>query len=170
MNVKKGGQRGETMHGWDLDSYANRAKAFGWHTIEIDGHDVEAIDEAFGEAAAQQAQPTVIVAHTLKGKGVKEVEDKPNWHGKALDHPEEAIAELGGERPNPREGGNPAGRGPDPFRGGGGGGAAAVRGRGGCRAAGVGARRRGGDASCLRRRAGGARLDARRRGGARRRG
>src|SRR4029078_7950660 len=98
MNVKKGGQRGETMHGWDLDSYANRAKAFGWHTIEIDGHDVEAIEEAFGEAAAQQGQPRVIVAHTLKGKGVKEVEDKPNWHGKALDHPEEAIAELGGER------------------------------------------------------------------------
>src|SRR5580765_6144697 len=98
IDVNKWGQRGETMHGWDLDSYANRAKAFGWHTIEIDGHDVEAIDEAFGEAAAQQGQPTVIVAHTLKGKGVKEVEDKPNWHGKALDHPEEAIAELGGER------------------------------------------------------------------------
>jgi transketolase len=98
IDVNKWGQRGETMHGWDLDSYANRARAFGWHTIEIDGHDVEAIDNAYGEATAQQGQPTVIVAHTLKGKGVKEVEDKPNWHGKALDHPEEAIAELGGER------------------------------------------------------------------------
>src|SRR3954452_22021102 len=98
IDVNKFGQRGETMHGWDLDSYANRARAFGWHAIEIDGHDVEAIDEAYGEAAAQQGQPTVIVAHTLKGKGVKEVEDKPNWHGKALDHPDEAIAELGGER------------------------------------------------------------------------
>jgi transketolase len=98
IDVNKFGQRGETMHGWDLDSYANRARAFGWHAIEIDGHDVDAIDEAYGEAAAQQGQPTVIVAHTLKGKGVKEVEDKPNWHGKALDHPEEAIAELGGER------------------------------------------------------------------------
>jgi transketolase len=98
IDVNKFGQRGETMHGWDLDSYANRARAFGWHAIEIDGHDVVAIDEAFGDAAAQQGQPTVIVAHTLKGKGVKEVEDKPNWHGKALDHPEEGIAELGGER------------------------------------------------------------------------
>ena len=98
IDVNQLGQRGETMHGWDLDSYANRAKAFGWHAIEIDGHDVEAIDEALGEAAAQQGQPTVIVAHTLKGKGVKEVEDKPGWHGKALDHPDEAIAELGGER------------------------------------------------------------------------
>jgi transketolase len=98
IDVNKWGQRGETMHGWDLDSYANRARDFGWHTIEIDGHDVEQIDQAYGDALAQQGQPTVIVARTLKGKGVKEVEDKPNWHGKALDHPDEAIAELGGER------------------------------------------------------------------------
>jgi transketolase len=98
IDVNKWGQRGETMHGWDLDSYAARARAFGWHTIEIDGHDVEAIDRAYGEAAAQQNQPTVVIARTLKGKGVKEVEDKPGWHGKSLDHPEEAIEELGGIR------------------------------------------------------------------------
>jgi transketolase len=98
LDVNRLGQRGETMHGWDLDSYANKARAFGWHAVEIDGHDVEAIDRAYGEAAAQQGQPTVVVAHTLKGKGVKEVEDKGGWHGKALDHPEESIAELGGER------------------------------------------------------------------------
>src|SRR5689334_16995302 len=98
IDVNKFGQRGETMHGWDLDSYADRAHAFGWHAIEIDGHDVEAIDRAYGEAAAEQGKPTVIVARTVKGKGVKEVEDQPGWHGKALDHPEEAIAELGGER------------------------------------------------------------------------
>ena len=98
IDVNKLGQRGETMHGWDLDSYANRAKAFGWHTIEIDGHDVGAIERAYGEAASMQGVPTVIVARTVKGKGVKAVEDKPGWHGKALDNPEEAIAELGGER------------------------------------------------------------------------
>jgi transketolase len=98
LDVNRLGQRGETMHGWDLDSYADKARAFGWHAVEIDGHDVEAIDRAYGEAAAQQGQPTVIVARTLKGKGVKEVEDQPGWHGKALDHPEESIAELGGER------------------------------------------------------------------------
>jgi transketolase len=98
LDVNRLGQRGETMHGWDLDSYANKARAFGWHAIEIDGHDVDAIDRAYGEAAAQQGQPTVVVARTLKGKGVKEVEDKPGWHGKALDHPEESVAELGGER------------------------------------------------------------------------
>jgi transketolase len=98
LDVNRLGQRGETMHGWDLDSYANKARAFGWHAVEVDGHDVEAIDRAYGEAAAQQGQPTVVVARTLKGKGVKEVEDKGGWHGKALDHPEESIAELGGER------------------------------------------------------------------------
>ena len=98
IDVNKLGQRGETMHAWDLDSYANRAKAFGWHAIEIDGHDVDAVERAYGEAASMQGVPTVIVARTVKGKGVKAVEDKPGWHGKALDNPEEAIAELGGER------------------------------------------------------------------------
>jgi transketolase len=98
IDVNKFGQRGETMHGWDLDSYANRARAFGWHAIEVDGHDVAAVDRAYGEAVSMQGQPTVVVARTVKGKGVKEVEDKGGWHGKALDHPEEAVAELGGER------------------------------------------------------------------------
>jgi transketolase len=98
IDVNRLGQRGETMHGWDLDSYANRAKAYGWHAIEIDGHDVEAIDRAYSEAESTSGQPTVIVARTLKGKGVKEVEDQQGWHGKALDHPEQAIEELGGIR------------------------------------------------------------------------
>jgi transketolase len=98
IDVNRLGQRGETMHGWDLDSYANRAKAFGWHAIEIDGHDLAAIDEAYAEATKTTGQPTVIVAKTIKGKGVPEVEDKPGWHGKALDDPEHAIEELGGIR------------------------------------------------------------------------
>jgi transketolase len=98
IDVNRLGQRGETMHGWDLDSYANRARAFGWNAIEIDGHDVEAIDRAYAEASETKDAPTVIVAKTLKGKGVKEVENKPGWHGKALDNPEQAIEELGGER------------------------------------------------------------------------
>src|SRR5438874_3284454 len=83
IDVNRLGQRGETMHGWDLDSYANRAKAYGWHAIEIDGHDVEAIDRAYSEAESTPGQPTVVVARTIKGKGVKEVEDQPGWHGKA---------------------------------------------------------------------------------------
>jgi transketolase len=98
IDVNRLGQRGETMHGWDLSSYADRARAFGWHAIEIDGHDVEAVDRAYAEALETTGQPTVVIAKTKKGKGVKEVEDKPGWHGKALDHPEEAIEELGGVR------------------------------------------------------------------------
>jgi transketolase len=98
IDVNRLGQRGETMHGWDLDSYANRATAFGWHAIEIDGHDLAEIDRAYREATDTSGQPTVIVARTIKGKGVSEVEDKPGWHGKALDDPEHAIEELGGIR------------------------------------------------------------------------
>ncbi len=98
IDVNRLGQRGETMHGWDLNSYAKRAEAFGWHAIEIDGHDVEAIDQAYAEAIATKGRPTVIVARTVKGKGVKAVENQENWHGKALDDPEAAIEELGGIR------------------------------------------------------------------------
>ncbi len=98
IDVNRLGQRGETMHGWDLDSYADRARAFGWLAIEIDGHDVEAVDKAYAEAISTQGVPTVIVAKTIKGKGVKEVENQPNWHGKPLDDPDKAIEELGGER------------------------------------------------------------------------
>jgi len=86
------------MHGWDLDSYADRARAFGWKAIEIDGHDLAEIDRAYEEAASTTDQPTVVVARTIKGKGVPEVENKPGWHGKALDDPEHAIEELGGIR------------------------------------------------------------------------
>jgi transketolase len=98
VDVNRLGQRGETMHGWDLDSYARRAEANGWHAIEIDGHDVEAIDAAYAEALSVEGKPVAIVARTVKGKGVAAVEDKGGMHGKALDDPEEAIEELGGVR------------------------------------------------------------------------
>lgn len=98
IDVNRLGQRGETMVGWDLDTYRNRAVAFGWHAIEIDGHDVEAIDQAYAEAESTTGKPTVVIAHTIKGKGVKAVENQPGWHGKPLDNPDEAIEELGGVR------------------------------------------------------------------------
>ena len=98
LDVNRLGQRGETMHGWNLDSYVRRAEAFGWHAIAIDGHDVEAIDRAYAEAIGITDRPTVVVAKTIKGKGVKAVEDKGGFHGKALDDPQEAIDELGGVR------------------------------------------------------------------------
>jgi transketolase len=92
------GQRGETMVGWDLAVYAERARAFGWHAVIVDGHDVEAIDAAFAEALATNGKPTVIVARTQKGHGVAAVEDRNGFHGKPLDDPDAAIAELGGLR------------------------------------------------------------------------
>src|SRR5919204_915240 len=98
LDVNRLGQRGETMNGWRLERYVERAQAFGWHAIEIDGHDVEQIDRAYEEAAEVTGRPTLIVARTIKGKGVKAVEDKPGWHGKAIDDPTPAIEELGGVR------------------------------------------------------------------------
>ena len=98
IDVNRLGQRGETMNGWHVERYVARAEAFGWRAIEIDGHDVDEIDAAYAEATSATGRPTVVVARTIKGKGVKAVEDKPGWHGKALDDPEEAIEELGGLR------------------------------------------------------------------------
>ncbi len=98
LDVNRLGQRGETMVGWDLEVYVERARSFGWHAIAIDGHDVEEVDRAYAEAIATTGRPTIVVAHTIKGKGVKEVENKNGFHGKPLEDPERAIAELGGIR------------------------------------------------------------------------
>jgi transketolase len=98
VDVNRLGQTGETMHGWDLDLYAARARAFGWHAIEVDGHDVEAIDRAYAEALGVEDRPTVILARTEKGHGVVAVANKNGFHGKPLADPEAAIAELGGLR------------------------------------------------------------------------
>src|SRR4029077_2878125 len=84
---------------WDLDAYAARARSFGWYPIEVDGHDVAAIDAAYAEAEGAEG-PAVVIAKTEKGHGVSFLANKEGWHGKALS-PEEAkkaIAELGGAR------------------------------------------------------------------------
>jgi transketolase len=98
VDVNRLGQRGETMHGWNLSSYTQRLRSFGWHTIEIDGHDVSEIDAAYREAAETSGRPTAVVARTIKGKGYAAVEDKGGWHGRPVENPEAAIAELGGVR------------------------------------------------------------------------
>jgi transketolase len=97
IDVNRFGQRGTTMHQWDLDAFARPAEAFGWHVITVDGHDVAAIDEAYAEAVETKEQPTVIIAKTLKGKGVSEVEDT-ELHGKPVKDADKAIEELGGIR------------------------------------------------------------------------
>ena len=98
IDVNRLGQRGETMVGWNVEVHAERARAFGWHAVIVDGHDVEAVDAAFAEAVATIGKPTVIVARTLKGKGIAAVEDRNGFHGKPFDDPDAAIAELGGLR------------------------------------------------------------------------
>ncbi|MFF7174963.1 transketolase [Streptomyces pseudovenezuelae] len=98
VDVNRLGQRGPTRHGHDLDAYARRFQAFGWHTVEVDGHDVDAIDRAYGEAESTKGQPTAILARTLKGKGVADVEDREGLHGKPLKNADDAIEELGGVR------------------------------------------------------------------------
>ncbi|WP_245704042.1 thiamine pyrophosphate-dependent enzyme, partial [Streptomyces lushanensis] len=98
IDVNRLGQRGPTRHQRDLEAYGRRLRAFDWHTIEIDGHDVDAIDAAFNEARSTGRRPTAIIAGTRKGKGVASVEDREGMHGKPLPHAESAIEELGGRR------------------------------------------------------------------------
>jgi transketolase len=98
LDVNRLGQSGETMHGWDLDSYLDRGRSFGWAAFPVDGHDVEAIDKAYTLATAASERPSLIVARTVKGKGVAAVENQSGWHGKVLPDTEAAIAELGGMR------------------------------------------------------------------------
>ncbi|MEA2454667.1 MAG: transketolase, partial [Thermoleophilaceae bacterium] len=98
VDVNRLGQTGETMHGWNLDLYADRARSFGWEAIEVDGHDVEAIEQAYAQAEQTEGRPVAVIARTKKGAGVAAVEDQPGRHGKPLEDPEGAIAELGGER------------------------------------------------------------------------
>ena len=120
IDVNRLGQTRETMLGWDLDGYVRRFEAFGWNAIAIDGHDVDAIQAAYAEAESTEGRPTAIIARTKKGKGVKAVEDLPDKHGKPLDDPEGAIAELGGERDLSVELAAPVGGTPHRFEAGGG--------------------------------------------------
>jgi transketolase len=97
VDVNRLGQTGPTRYEWDLDVYAERLRSFGWNAIEIDGHDVEAVDRAYAEALATADRPTAIVARTKKGAGISWVENTNGAHGKPVENGAEAIAELGGE-------------------------------------------------------------------------
>ena len=98
IDVNRLGQRGPTELEWDLERYATRVAAFGCRALIVDGHDLAAIDQALTEARRDGDQPTVLLARTVKAKGVPELEDKNGWHGKALppEMAERAIAALGG--------------------------------------------------------------------------
>jgi transketolase len=97
LDMNRLGQTRETMDGWHGDHYANRARAFGWHAIQINGHDPEEIDRAYAEALEQEDIPTFIIAKTKKGRGVSFLEDVEGLHGKPVKPEDEARAleELG---------------------------------------------------------------------------
>ncbi len=96
LDCNRLGQRGETELGWNTTAYAARATGFGWNAIVIDGHNYDEIDEAFAQAIQHEGSPTVIIAKTMKGKGVSFLENKEGWHGKALNQQQEeqALSEL----------------------------------------------------------------------------
>jgi len=88
---------GEVCKVMDVDPLADKYRAFNWNVIEIDGHDPRQIHDAFDKARAAKGQPTVIIARTVKGKGVSYMENVAGWHGKATGTREEldkALADL----------------------------------------------------------------------------
>ncbi|MEE9205090.1 MAG: transketolase, partial [Nitrospirales bacterium] len=90
VDVNRLGQSDPTMLQHDMDAYRARWAGFGWHALVVDGHDVAALLAAFDEAAFTKGKPTVLLARTSKGKGIAFIEDRPDWHGKALKKGEEA--------------------------------------------------------------------------------
>ena len=79
-----------------LEPLAEKWRSFGWHAIEVYGHDIAALQSAFGEASSMQGKPTCIIAHTVKGKGVSFMENNPKFHGSAPTREEcaRALQEL----------------------------------------------------------------------------
>jgi transketolase len=97
IDVNRLGQSRPTMWQHDMEAMAGRWQAFGWHAIVVNGHDIGALLDAFAAARSTKGRPTMILARTLKGKGISFVEDKDGWHGKPLKKGEEAdraLAEL----------------------------------------------------------------------------
>ncbi len=115
IDMNRLGQRGPTMLEWHGETYAARARAFGWHAIQVDGLDVDAVNGALAEAVTSE-KPVCIIAKTKKGAGVSFLADKEGWHGKALSsiEAEKALDELGNPagniivKPHPPRGGIPA--------------------------------------------------------------
>jgi transketolase len=97
VDVNRLGQSQPTAYQHDIGVYAGRVKAFGWHVIEVDGHDMDAILRAFAEAKGVRDQPVALIANTIKGKGAPFIADQNGWHGKALSEADlkTALEELG---------------------------------------------------------------------------
>lgn len=97
IDVNRLGQRGPTMYDHNVSVYQKKAEAFGWKTIVVDGHNIASLIRAFQNTGKIQDKPLMIIAKTLKGKGVSFLEDKNGWHGKALkrDELQKALQEIG---------------------------------------------------------------------------
>lgn len=102
VDINRLGQSGETDLGWNIETYKKRIETFGWHVLEIkNGHNIEEIKKIFTKANSlntiHSQKPTMILARTIKGKGVSFMEDKSGWHGKAVpkDRLQEALDAIG---------------------------------------------------------------------------
>lgn len=97
IDVNRLGQRGETMYGHNINAYKQRVGSFGWKTILIDGHSLPEIINAYEKAVRVRNKPVMIIARTIKGKGISFLEDRDGWHGKApnREEAEKALRELG---------------------------------------------------------------------------
>jgi len=97
IDVNRLGQCGETMYGHDLNAYERRISSFGWETVLIDGHSLPEIITAYEKTLRVINRPVMIIAKTIKGKGVSFLEDQYGWHGKAPKKEEltKALQELG---------------------------------------------------------------------------
>lgn len=87
---------GSTENVMNIEPIHDKWRAFGWHVISVDGHDIEALLAALAEAKATKGKPTILIANTIKGKGVSFMEDQADWHGSApnAEQAEKALQEL----------------------------------------------------------------------------
>ena len=95
VDANRLGQSGPTMPGGDTAAYARRAEAFGWRAVEVDGHDLEAVDRALAGAGAGDGRPLVVVAATEKGHGLGDAAGREGLHGRPLADPDAVLALLG---------------------------------------------------------------------------
>jgi transketolase len=94
FNGLQGGRREDIMP--SMEPYDEKWEAFGWNVLEIDGHDIAALLTAYHKARQMKGKPTIIVAHTVKGKGVSYMEDNKKWHAGYVDKElfEQAMSEI----------------------------------------------------------------------------
>ncbi|MBI3697863.1 MAG: transketolase [Acidobacteria bacterium] len=95
IDINRLGQSDPTMLQHDLDAYAVRWEAFGWQALKVDGHSIPELLEAYERAARTPNRPTVVLARTIKGKGIAFAEDRMGWHGRALKKGEETDTAIG---------------------------------------------------------------------------